>query len=68
MDKCKEQLESLIEICEKQIKTIKVLSDYTLTDTHLKPQLDVIKKAKEFLTENFDKEQEKVYRSCLNRE
>jgi pyruvate kinase len=47
MDKYKEQLGILIDLCEKQIRTIKVLSDYCLTDAHLMPQIVKINNAKE---------------------
>lgn len=52
MDKTKEQLGILIDLCEKQLRTIKVLSDFSLNDVHLAPQIEKINKAKKVFNDN----------------
>ena len=44
-----EQLEKIIKIVEAQIKLIKVVSSYSVTDAHLLPQLQAIEEAKNVL-------------------
>ena len=47
MDAYKEQLEKMIELCEKQVKTIKIMTGFT--DAQLYPQLKALEEAKEVL-------------------
>lgn len=54
MDKYKEQLGKMINLVEKQIRWIKVLSDFSLTDTDLKPQIDMLNEAKEVFSNESD--------------
>jgi len=44
MNEYKKQLGKMIELCEKQMKSIKVITGFT--DVHLHPQMVILREAK----------------------
>ena len=48
MNAYKEQLEIMVELCEKQMKTIKLVTGFT--DVHMYPQIVMLRNAKKLLS------------------